>query len=150
MDIAALTSDLQRDEGLRLVLYDDDTGKPLNKGDAIKGNPTLGYGWAVCLNPLTPEQYLIILGWQRDAKLADLARAMPWLSSMPENVQRAVANMAFELGVHGLQEFTTFLGLLQAGQYVAAATDLRGTPWYTEAGVRAARVCALIEGGTQV
>lgn len=144
-----LLSDLERDEGIKPILYDDHNGKPLQSGSVIVGNPTLGIGWNVATTPLTTNQYITILGWLVDAKLTEVRGAIPFFDELPDDVQRAVANMAFNMGVPTLQTFTTFLGLLKNARYELAADDLETTKWYGQVGARAVRICALIRGGAQ-
>lgn len=141
---AQLIEDLVRDEGFVAVLYDDYNDAPLGKGSVIRGNPTIGIGWACALTAITLERAKIICGWQVEDKAAELYRAWPWLSDMPEQVQRAVLNMAFNIGVHGEEQFKTFASLLQQRNFGAAADDLTTTPWHRQVGLRASRICALI------
>jgi lysozyme len=58
--------------------------------------------------------------------------------------QDCLINMAFNLGVHGLLEFNTFLGFMQQGKWGQAVLDLRGTPWFHEVGGRSVRICRQI------
>lgn len=142
-----MISDLKTDEGFRDLLYDDASDKLIGPGVAVQGNPTIGYGWCVSKTPLTPEQYEIILGWLLDAKTGELYRTFPWLETLSEPRQRAVADMAYQMGVHGLSAFATFLGFLQSGQFNAAADDVQATPWYRQSGDRAKRIEQLIRTG---
>ena len=150
MDRDLLLKDLEAEEGYRPLLYDDFNGKQVLKGAALIGNPTIGIGWNVAATPISLERARVILGWMVDDKLGPLNAALPWLAGLPEPVQRAVSNLAYNLGVTGLLKFDTFLSLLKAGQYVAAADDLAQTLWAKQVGNRAARICALIKGEQQV
>ncbi len=142
-----LIADLERDEGFVPVLYDDANGAHIGKGGHLVGNPTLGIGWAVALTPLSIERARVILGWHVDDKVVELYAALPWIADLSEARQRALVNMAFNLGVHGEQQFTTFLGLLKAGNYGSAADDLAETLWAKQVGQRAVRIVALIRNG---
>lgn len=146
-DRAQLIQDLERDEGYRSLVYDDATGQPLDKGDTIKGNPTVGVGWALNKTPLSRPRAETILGWHIDDKAGDLYAQLPWLTGLTEARQRAMMNLAFNLGVAGLQKFTTFLGLMKGGRYAEAADDLANTPWHNQVGDRAKRIEALIKSG---
>jgi len=44
MNLERTKKQLTRHEGLRLAVYDDATGKPLEQGDTIVGHPTVGVG----------------------------------------------------------------------------------------------------------
>lgn len=146
MDRDLLLKDLEADEGYRPLLYDDATGKQWRKGDAINGWPTIGIGWNIASTPLSLDRARIILGWMVDDKLGSLDAALPWLSGLSEPRQRAVANMAYNLGVTKLLKFDTFLSLLKSGQYEAAADDLETTAWWKQVGPRGPRIQALIRG----
>lgn len=146
-DRAKLLANLEDEEGLERLLYDDATGKPLKQGDVVKGNPTLGIGWNVSALALTDDQYRTICGWIVDAKAPPLYAALPWLHALPENVQRGVADIAFNVGLTEFLKFTTFISLLKAENFKAAADDLEtGTLWFKQVGTRGPKVQALISG----
>lgn len=144
LDRNALLNDLMRDEGFRALVYDDHTAKPLKTGSVILGNPTIGYGWNLASTPLTTAQYSTILTWQMDEKISQVRAAFPWFDGLPPDIQRAYANMAFNMGVDDMKEFTTFNGLLKDGRYREAADDLKTTKWYGQVGERAERIEELI------
>lgn len=48
----------------------------------------------------------------------------PWWANLDDARQAALLDMAFNLGPASMQTFTTFLGLIAAGDWVAAADDL--------------------------
>ena len=150
-DINLLVQDLQGDEGFKLVggkpcLYDDKTGKPIVPGYKLVGHPTAGYGFALDVSPLTQDESLPILTSRATAMDAQLQTDLPWIKKLPEPLQRALADMAYNLGDHGLEEFTAFLGFMEAGQYGPAADNLKQTPWYGEVGSRGVRIVAVIRG----
>lgn len=146
MNRAALLTDLEADEGYRPLLYDDATGKQWAKGAVITGWPTIAIGWNVASTPISLDRARVILGWMVDDKIGPLGAALPWLSGLTEPRQRAVANMAYQLGVTGLLKFDTFLSLLKSGQYDAAADDLESTAWFKQVGQRGPRIQSLIRG----
>lgn len=146
-DRMKLLADLEAEEGLKRLLYDDATGTFLKSGDTIKGNATLGIGWNVSACALTDYQYRTICGWIVDAKAPPLYAALPWLHALPESVQRGVADIAFNVGLTDFLKFTTFISLLKAGNFKAAAADLEtGTLWFHQVGTRGPKVQALIRG----
>ena len=149
MDIDRLTATLAAPdaEGWRAVIYDDGTGKPITKGTIVRGVPTLGAGLT---GPFTRDELMPITRSRAQAYWETLEKALPWVSDLNEPRQQALGEMAYNLGVTDLLKFNTFLGLMQAGQYDAAADDLGQTLWAKQVGVRAARICALIKGEMQV
>lgn len=47
---------LRAEEGLRLTVYDDATGKPIKPGTLVKGHPTIGIGRALDVNGITEAE----------------------------------------------------------------------------------------------
>lgn len=142
-----LVADLEVDESFRPFLYDDANGKALLRGSTIVGNPTIGIGWSVSTRPLAHDQARIVCGWHVDDAWGTLVHAVPWVQGLSEVRQRALANMAFQIGVTGLLKFDTFIGLMQAGHFDEAAADLATTLWFKQSGNRGPRIQALIKGG---
>lgn len=146
-DISLLVSDLQQDEGFRANLYDDATGAPIHPGSIIKGHPTAGFGFALDVAPLTRAESLPILTSRATAAMNGLIAAAPWVANLAPARQRALGNMAYNLGVTGLLKFILFLSLMQAGKFDQAADDLETTPWFTQVGARGVRIVAMIRAG---
>jgi lysozyme len=131
-----LEEDLQRDEALRLIAYPD---------PGTKGPPwTIGYGhtgrevhpglvWNV-------TEAIQALRYDIASTEMGLTTALPWFTCLVPLRQDCLINMAFNLGVHGLLGFTTFLEFVKRGHYPEASLDLRGTTWYHEVGDRAKRI----------
>lgn len=136
MTTAFLEHDLIRDEGIAFKSYLD-----------TKGNWTIGIG-----HKLTPDianratlvwsKDQIDAAFTQDVVTAQLGIGDSWAlyKSQTDLRQDCLVNMAFNLGVHGLLKFTTFLDLLGKGRFPEAALDLRGTPWFHEVGQRAVRI----------
>lgn len=76
---------------------------------------------------------------------AELDVHCPWWKDMPEPAQRALCNMAFNLGWTRLSGFRSMLNALKSGLYTAAAAHAKNSAWYTQVGDRAKRICALYE-----
>lgn len=146
-DISLLVSDLQRDEDWRGFLYDDATGGKIGPGSFVRGNPTIGYGFALNVAPLTQSESLPILNVRAQAVIANLLIALPWMISLSEPRQRALNNMAYNMGVAGLSKFGAFLGLMKQGKFADAADDLQKTAWYSQVGDRSKRIAAVIRTG---
>jgi lysozyme len=138
-----LLGDLRRDEGLRLVAYPD----PLTHAAPW----TIGYGH-------TGPDVHAGLEWSTaqadDALAADVAAAVkgldaaaPWWRGLDDARQDCLANMAFNMGVARLMAFTTFLGLVKAHDFAAAAADAVHTLWAGQVGARAQRIAAQMRTG---
>ena len=141
-DRAALRAELERDEGRRAKAYQD-----------TEGIWTVGVGWNLQANAL-PEDVIDRLlevsidqaeatldGWLRDWRELDDAR------------QRALLNMAFNLGATRLSGFTRLKSCLVG--YLAtrteswlghAADEMLASRWATQVGPRADRLAAIMRG----
>lgn len=132
-----LLPDLERDEAIRLIAYPDPLtkGPPWTIGAGHTGREVhSGLVW-------TMEQALAALNADVAAVIQGLNTSLPWWTTLSEFRQDALANMAFNLGVHGLLKFNTFLALMKEGNYQAAGDDLRDhTAWYNQVGDRAKRI----------
>lgn len=147
MNKSALMASLTGEEGFRSLVYDDATGKDLKPGMMLKGNPTIGIGWNVAGRPCTPELAQMILGYHVDQTWAELIQAIPWITHLPEPCQRALTDMAFNMGAAKLLKFNIFIGLMRAEKFAEAAADLETTLWWKQVGTRGPKVKALVLEG---
>lgn len=74
-----------------------------------------------------------------------LAKALPWLETKPQGVQRAIANMAFQMGLGGVLKFQKMLAALQARDYNAARREALDSAWAKQTPQRAKRVTDLFK-----
>lgn len=144
VDLDKLRSDLIRDEGLRLAIYDDATGKPIVKGSVVEGHPTIGVGRLLTsARGISEREALMMLEsdleWVRD----DLDRNAPWWRRMPEPAQRALMNQCFNMGWPVLAGFRNMLTALKRGDYETAANEAEDSRWFRQVGDRGPRIVAL-------
>ncbi|MDR3512612.1 MAG: glycoside hydrolase family protein [Caulobacteraceae bacterium] len=151
MTTAFLELDIVRDEGTRYAAYPD-PGSPLAKA-MLAGRPTAGLSgapWTIGNGHTGREIHEGLVWTQAEvdaARRADIAAvrqgldtALPWWRTLSDLRQDCLVNQAFNMGVHGLLGFGTYLGLVKAGQYAGAAQDELHTLWATQVGVRAVRL----------
>lgn len=114
------------------------------------GNPTVGYGFKLEPGatglygyPIDPmsisdgDKVLDIIINQNNEILDNEMKVSEWGLSV---AQRAtLLDMAYNLGIAGLQTFTTFLSYVKSGNYGAACKDLQSTLWWQQVGIRAVR-----------
>lgn len=143
----ALISELRRDEGERMYVYDDANGKPIVPGYTVVGHPTVGVGRALDVAPLTPQESLALLNSSIDAKILDVDKAIPWAASLGDVRYRVLVNMAFNLGIKGLLAFSNTLALIQAGKWDEAAAAMLDSKWATQVGARAKRLSEMMRTG---
>jgi lysozyme len=131
----ALVSDLKTDEGWRGSAYEDHLGFL-----------TIGYGFLIDERrggaiPEAVAEFWLKFILERNAD--ELVARIPWIAAQPEPVQRALQNMAYQLGVNGLMQFRKTLAALRAGDYNQAADEALDSRWARQTPNRAARVVAL-------
>lgn len=144
-----LVTELKRDEGLRLEAYPD----PLSGGAPW----TIGYGH-------TGQDVFKGVRWTQaqadDALLNDIAehndkllRALPWVARLDPARRRVLMNMAFNLGVgtpggsKGLLGFKNTLGMIERGEYAAAADAMLNSLWAKQVKGRAVRLAETMRTG---
>ncbi len=133
-----LLSDLRRDEGWRESPYRDSLGFV-----------TIGYGFLiderkpVKLPKEVGDLWLAVVAEEKWLALLDAA---PWIASQPDDVQRALGNMAYQLGVTGVLAFRKMLAALRDGDRAQAAIEALDSEWAKQTPERAYRVAAIIRG----
>jgi len=136
--IDELTNDLKTDEGWEASVYQDHLGYW-----------TLGWGFLVDERkggeiPVSiAEQWLTYAVTKRWNALVD---RHPWMSDQPEEVQRALGNMVYQMGVGGVSNFKNMLNALQSDDRELAATEALDSRWAIQTPERANRVTDLMRG----
>lgn len=149
MNLRQIREDLERDEGWREFVYDDATGKPIVKGSVVEGYPTIGIGFCVSADRGAPLPRVIADRWL-DHLLVEIGKGLdariPWWRYQPDDVQRALVSMAYQLGVSGLLNFRKMLAALESGDRLQAAAEALDSRWARQTPSRANRVAAWISG----
>jgi lysozyme len=136
--IAETVADLKREEGWSPTPYEDSLGFL-----------TIGYGFLIDANKggkLPQEVGDFWLEHLVKRTRAELDQRLPWLQSQPEDVQRALIQMAYQLGVDGVCRFTQMLDALKASDRKRAANEALDSLWARQTPDRARRVAKLIGG----
>lgn len=136
LDRDAVLADLTRDEGMRLRPYVDTRGKL-----------TIGIGRNLTDRGITRDEAALLLHNDVDTATADLDRNVPWWRALSEARQRALLNIAFNLGWARMSGFERMLAALRSGDYGAAADEALDSAWAQQVGERAVRVAELIRRG---
>ena len=138
--IEHLIEDLKSDEGWRPFAYQDHLGFW-----------TIGFGFLIDERrggelPLEiAEDWLIYAATKR---WDELLLKLPWLIDQPGAVQRAVANMAYQLGVNGVGNFAKMLSALKSGDRQTAEREALNSKWAKQTPARANRVATMMRGGS--
>jgi lysozyme len=112
LDVSGLMDDLILDEGLRLKPYRCTAGKL-----------TIGIGRNIEDNGITKVEALYMLSNDISGVTGDMDRNIPWWRDMHADAQRALVNMAFNLGIVRLLKFKKMLNALEGGLYDLAAHE---------------------------
>jgi lysozyme len=136
-----------RDEGLRLRVYDDATGKPITKGDALTGHPTIGFGRALDVNGLSAEEatYLLDNDIKRVSMLTE--NAFPWFESLTPARKDVILSMVFNLGISTFIEFRGMILAIQSSDFERAAIEMRCSHWASQVGKRAEYLSRMMATG---
>jgi len=137
--LAQLIDDLKLDEGWRASVYQDS-----------EGYWTVGYGFMVDARrggELPREVGEYWLKHAVEARWKALVARLPWVEDQPVEVQLALGNLAYQLGVEGLCGFKRMLAALEAGDRETAAKEALDSKWAKQTPARAQRVSASILGG---
>lgn len=150
MNVDALLSALEKDEGFVAYVYDDANGKPIVPGYTLVGHPTIWYG--LCLEqgriPQLPTSLpRDLLRYVAQGKWLELSMKAPWVDTLPESTQLGLAMMCYQLGVSGVLGFKKMITALQAGDFETAEAEALDSDWGRKHKTRAKRVARLIRGG---
>ena len=147
MTIHDLQDQLVRDEDIKLFVYDDANGEPIKPGSHVIGHPTIGIGRALDTHGISMAEAIYLNNNDIDLVRRGISASLPWTTKLDPVRFSALENMAFNLGVNGLLEFTETLAALKAGNYEHAATLMLQSEWAAQVGARAQRLSEQIRTG---
>jgi lysozyme len=109
MNLTLLRQELIRDEGDKPFPYVD-----------FKGNITIGIGRNLTAKGLSAAETRFLFDNDITSLVVALNLSIPWWTSLSDARQRALANMAFNLGPAGLLTFRKMLAAIQARDWKTA------------------------------
>jgi lysozyme len=107
----ALASEMiKRHERLMLQAYDDATGLLIGPGRAVRGHPTIGYGRALDLNGISPDEAEMLLerDLNRGLAFARIFLGQEAWNRLNEARAAALIDMVHNLGPGNLGKFVDF------------------------------------------
>lgn len=132
------------DEGCRLTVYDDATGKPIVAGTLVQGNPTIGYGRLLCAPAgISSSEAMFLFGNDWAKAVAD-AKTIPGYSSINLVRQGVLTEMVFQMGIAGVRKFTKMLDAISRNDFDGAADAMLDSKWAHETPERANRLADLM------
>lgn len=141
-----ITDILLNEEGVRLVVYDDATGKPIVPGTTVKGHPTIGIGRCLDTEGITLVEAHELL--QDDIEgIINTLSAQPWWGGLNDTRRAVLVCMAYQMGVTALLSFKNTLAHVAAGQYAQAADEMLNSVWARQTPARAKRMADMMRHG---
>lgn len=135
VDLDTLKSDLKRHEGYKTRLYSDSVGKL-----------TIGVGHNIDDLGLDEPVIELQLKFDIDRAIAVATRYLPDISKLSEARQRAIVNMAFNLGGK-IAQFVRLKEAIESEDWVRAKNEMLSSKWARQVGDRADELAKLIEMG---
>lgn len=138
LSLTLLIDDLKRDEGFSSHAYRD---------SADEGYLTIGYGRMVDRRlggGITGAEADLLLRNDISEALMGLRSRVVWFDDLPGPVQRALVNMAFNMGVPRLMGFQKMWAALGDRDYQTVADEALDSKWAQQVGPRATRIAALM------
>lgn len=121
------------------------------------GHPTVGYGFRVAdlsadelalnagvVEPMSKEVAEKILDIKITKFKKQVYNALPWLTYAPMDIQDALCEMAYQMGVAGLLGFKNTLALIKERKYTQAAENMLKSKWATQTPKRAKQIANLV------
>lgn len=121
-------------------------GKSLRMYRCSAGHNTIGIGHNLDAKPISERAAQTIFEDDIADVVAELGGAFPWLMEQPDDVQVALGDMCFQMGLSGLLRFRKMLAALARGDRAEAAREALDSAWARQTPARAARVAALMRG----
>ena len=142
--LASCTADVVPDEFDKLVGLikgEEDFSATVYK-DSL-GYDTIGFGINISEGITEAEGELLLRERLKKAE-AGIAKAWKPFKSQTLKIRSALADMSYQLGVHGVLEFKDMLSALAVKDYRKAAEAAENSKWFTETPARAKRVISII------
>ncbi len=145
---ASLEASIKRNEGYRPTPYRDS-----------RGLWTTGFGHLVHTMVIPPQCITVgdlldllsdpkrheeAFSYDIDAAISGAATCLITYFEQPENVQQVLAEMCYQLGIHGLANFRNMLTACRVRDYVSAAKHGLDSAWHTQTPKRAEELMALL------
>ena len=121
------------------------------------GHPTVGYGFRVAdlsadelalnggaVEPMSKEVAEKILDIKITKFKKQVYNALPWLTYAPMDIQDALCEMAYQMGVAGLLGFKNTLAMIKERKYTQAAENMLKSKWATQTPKRAKQIANLV------
>tara|TARA_B100000424_G_C22738150_1_gene399697 strand:- start:114 stop:554 length:441 start_codon:yes stop_codon:yes gene_type:complete len=139
MDIDRLRKEIEYDEGNVQKIYLDHLGLPTFGIGHLVRESDPEYGWEVGTE-VSKERCDSVFDEDVKTVIADCFKLYPDFGVLPEEVQRIIANMMFNMGRPRLSKFKGMKRGVDARDWNAAADEMVDSRWYRQVTKRAQRL----------
>jgi lysozyme len=140
-----IKEDLTRHEGYVTEIYLDTEHLPTFGIGHLVTETDIEYGWPVGA-PVTDERILQCFHDDCQVALGDASSLFLNFSSHPEDVQRVLVNMSFNLGRNRLGLFKNMIKAVNEGNYAKAADEMMDSKWYGQVKTRGVELVEIMRG----
>jgi len=139
MNLDKLREEIKYDEGSVNEIYLDHLGLPTFGIGHLVTEWDEEYGWEVG-TPVNEDRCIECFDTDIQIVLSDCDRLYPDFNELPEEVQRIIANMMFNMGRPRLSKFKGMKRGVDARDWNAAADEMVDSKWYRQVTKRADRL----------
>ena len=139
MDLEKLREELEIDEGCKYEIYLDHLGYPTFGIGHLITDDDPEYGWEVGTSIDTVRVHETFES-DIEGVLSDCAKLYSDFRDLPEEAQRVIANMMFNMGLTRLSKFKNMKLSVDARDWDVAADEMRDSRWYYQVPNRAKRL----------
>ena len=139
MNIEKLREELEIDEGVKYEIYNDHLGYPTFGIGHLITEDDPEYGWEV---GTSIDTYRVHEAFEDDVQsvLTDCEKLYVQWEHLPEEAQRVIANMMFNMGYTRLSKFRGMKRGVDTRDWNAAADEMVDSRWYNQVTNRANRL----------
>ena len=128
-----LEKQLKEHEGFRGMPYNDKLGYP-----------TIGYGTKL---PINEDEAELLMKHRLEQKRDELIIAMPFVYNLPDDKQKVLYEMSYQMGVDGVLLFKRMWSALKSGDFETASKEMLDSLWATiQTPERAERLAKIMRG----
>ena len=131
-----IVTQLKRDEGFSLRLYNDSVGKI-----------TIGYGRNIQDNGISADEAELMLKNDINIAITSLSHLLPWFAKLDDVRKGVLTNMVFNMGMPRMLSFHKMLTFLEDGNFESASKEMIDSKWATQVGGRAKRLATQMQTG---
>ena len=139
---------LHEDEGLRLHVYDDATGKPIVAGYTVVGNPTIGYGRLLTKDRgITQKEADYLFSNDLQNTIESLRSNYWWFANLDSVRADVCVSMVYNMGIGRFNGFKKMIAAIEAEDWDEASTQILDSRAARELPARYGRLAEMMKTG---